>query len=78
MPRFFFHLYDDTLVPDDEGMELPDMEAVRKTALANAREIACAEIKEGKLSLQHRIEVVDEDQRPVLTLPFRSAFQLEE
>ena len=39
---------------------------------------ACQQIKDGKLTLHHRIEVVAEDQRPVFTLPFRSAFNIED
>ena len=57
---------------------MPDLESARSRAIREAREIACEQIKEGKLSLHHRIEVVDEDERPVFTLPFRSAFKIEE
>jgi hypothetical protein len=78
MPRFFFHLYDDVVSKDEEGRELPDLESARAGAIREAREIACEQIKEGKLSLHHRIEVVDEDDRQVFTLPFRSAFKIEE
>ena len=78
MPRFFFHVHDDVIARDDEGSELPDLEAARRYAIKGARELACEQIKSGKLSLHHRLEVEDEQGRTVLTLPFGSAFRLEE
>ncbi|HEV2080228.1 MAG TPA: hypothetical protein VGR19_10100, partial [Allosphingosinicella sp.] len=77
MPRFYFHVYDDIVALDDEGVELPDLETVRREALKGARELACENLRNGKLNLDHRIEVVDEDQRLVLNLPFRSALEIE-
>jgi hypothetical protein len=76
MSRFFFHVYDDAVALDDEGAELPDIEAVRARALAGARDLACEQLRKGKLNLRHRIEVEDEGGKPVLTLPFGSAFQI--
>lgn len=78
MPRYFFHLYDDMAVVDDEGTELPDVEAARRHAIVSARDMACQEVKDGKLVLWHRIEVEDEDGRAVLTIPYRSAFKLDD
>lgn len=78
MSRYFFHLYDDLVVLDEEGTELPDDLAAHEHALRCAREMACAEIKSGKLSLGHRIEVADEQGETVLVLPFKSAFEVGE
>ena len=40
MARYFFHLrHGDTLLPDDEGLELPDLEAVRSYAVESARQL---------------------------------------
>ena len=77
MPRYFFHLYDDVVSIDEEGSELPDVAAARELALKNARAIACQEVLEGHLSLGHRIEVEDEEGRPVLVLPFQDAVTIE-
>lgn len=77
MTRFFFHVYDDVAALDDEGMELRDLDAARDEAIRGARELACEQIRKGALNLAHRIEVMDADQRPVLTMPFRSAFRIE-
>jgi hypothetical protein len=33
MPRFYFNLYDDVIVIDDEGRELSDLSAARAAAI---------------------------------------------
>ena len=77
MPRFFFHIYDDTIALDDDGMDLPDVETARQQALLGARSLICEEVAKGHLNLSYRIEVEDENGRPVLTLPFASAVRIE-
>jgi hypothetical protein len=76
MPRYFFHIYDDVVAIDEDGIELADLAAVHHQAIKVARDCASAELVHGTLHLKHRIEVEDEDRRPVLTLPFRSAFKI--
>ena len=78
MPRFFFNLYDDGTVIDEEGAELPSTEAAREHALRVVREMASQEVLEGKLFLSHRIEVEDQDRRPVFVLPFGAAVVIED
>jgi hypothetical protein len=74
MPRFYFHVYNDIVAIDEEGLELPDLEAARAQALESARELVCEGIHKGQLNLDHRIEVEDEDHKPVLILTYRDAF----
>jgi hypothetical protein len=76
MPCYFFNVYDDVVAIDEEGVELPDLAAAHEQAIKAARELASAELTRGTLYLKHRIEVEDEDRRPVLTLPFRAAFKI--
>ena len=76
MPRFFFHLFDDTVVLDEEGRELPDAEAAKQEGISNARQIACAEVMEGHLGLNHRIEVTDVNDSPVATITFKDVVKL--
>ena len=76
MPKFFFHLYDDEVALDPEGRELPDAATAEEEAIANARAIACAEVIEGHLGLNHRIEVTDANDAPVVTVTFRDAVKL--
>lgn len=74
MNRYFFHIHEcGKLFIDDEGLELPDGDSVYTQAVAGARGIMAGEVSRGQLCLSCRIEVVDEQQRPVLTLPFKEA-----
>jgi hypothetical protein len=77
MPRFYFHVYDEAVARDDEGLELADAEAARQTALAGARAMICDEVKAGCLKLHHRIEVEDAGGAPVLAISFGEAFRIE-
>ncbi|HEX8620488.1 MAG TPA: hypothetical protein VF718_00810 [Allosphingosinicella sp.] len=73
MPRYFFHVFDDAVLIDDEGLELADAHAARTTALAAARGLMCDQVREGRLRLHHRIEVENERGEAVLSLPFGEA-----
>jgi len=74
MPRFYFHVYNDVVAIDEEGLELPDLEAAREQAMDSARELVCESIHKGHLNLDHRIEVEDDTHENVLTLTYRDAF----
>ena len=75
--RYFFHLHEcGKLIPDDEGRELPGAAAARDAALREARTIMAAEVLEGRLCLSCHIDVLDEDGRPVLALPFEEALEI--
>jgi hypothetical protein len=77
MPRFFFHLYDDFIVLDEEGSDLADVGAARCEAIRSARSIMAEQIIHGRLNLGHRIEVEDANGEPVLTLTFGEAVTVE-
>jgi hypothetical protein len=77
MPRFFFHVHDDAVFTDEDGLDLADSEAARLAALAGARALMCDQVKRGRLSLHHRIEVEDEKGGAILTLPFAEAVVIE-
>lgn len=58
--RFYFHL--DCRVArarDEEGRELPSLDAARHWAIENIRSILKADIDEGLIDLRGRIEVTD-------------------
>jgi hypothetical protein len=77
MPRFYFHLYEcGRLIVDDEGREVSDLDSLRGLALTEAREVMAAEVKAGKLCLSCYIQVNDEQQRVVLSVPFREALDI--
>jgi hypothetical protein len=57
MTSFYFHLRDDLDVADEAGLELPNLEAARAHAAANARfTLAQTAMDEGKINFDHRIE----------------------
>jgi hypothetical protein len=78
MPRFYFNLADDVFVADEEGRELPHLEAARKEAAKYARDMSAATILEqGKINLHHRIDVVDEAGETVLKVEFADVVKIE-
>ena len=71
MPTFFFHLREpNAFVHDDEGLHLPDAEAARALAVREAREMAGADAKTGRLCLACAIEVADEAGHLVCSVSF--------
>lgn len=76
MPRYFFHLYNDLEVEDEEGVDLADLETVRAEALKAARDLMAEDVRLGKLTLSHRIEVRDQKGEPVHTVRYGDAIQL--
>jgi hypothetical protein len=62
-------------VLDREGADLPDVDAARERAVADARQMACVEVKEGHLTLSHRIAVSDEN-GDVMTVHFKDAVEV--
>lgn len=74
MPHYRFNLYNSVgFVPDEEGRELPNVEAARGEALKAARGIIADEVLQGRIDLNGRIEVLDGEGPPILTLPFAEA-----
>ena len=65
MPLYFFDTRDnDTLVEDDIGVDLPDLEAVKRQASLSLAELA-RDVLPGSLKRQLAVEVRDERQ-PIL------------
>ena len=79
MPRFYFHLYDNLAVLDDEGVELPDLEAAWSHAVRCARVTFAETAKdEGRVVLHHRIDIADEQGAVLETVQFGDAVTVEE
>lgn len=76
MPRYFFHLHDELDCEDEEGVELAGVDAARAFALAEAREVAGEEVKQGHLHLDHHIEVTDADGHRVADVAFADAIAI--
>jgi hypothetical protein len=77
MPRFFFHLYEDTPVLDEEGDVLTGIEAAQSAAMKSARSLAAEQVLKGKLNLNHSIDIVDDSRTVVCAVTFRDALESE-
>ena len=67
MPRYFFNIRDGhDLDEDEEGIELPDIEAARAEALATVEELRDQLMDAGNIEL----DITDETGRRLLTVPF--------
>jgi len=70
MPHYFFHIrMADGVVQDDEGREMPDLDAARREAIQSARDITNAQNQARLPGRAQAIEVVDEHGDVVLTVP---------
>ena len=78
MPRYFFHVYDDIIAEDEEGVELPNVAAARLNALVSARDLIAEQVKRGYFVLSHWIDVVDEHGDKVLTIRFGDAVDIKQ
>ena len=73
MPRYFFHARSDKgLTRDEEGVNLPDVEAAHAEALKAAEQMWC-NLAPDVARNDMAIEVTDEAGQAVLTVPFLEA-----
>jgi len=77
MPRYYFHICNGSgFVEDEEGQELPDLEAARAFAVRSARSIMASDVQRGMLDLSSFIEIEDPQHQLVHTLGFEEAVDL--
>jgi hypothetical protein len=77
VPHYYFHLYNDTIAMDEEGLDLPDLEAARANGIKEAREMMLEAVAEGRINLSHRIDIADENGAVVDTVIFAEAITVE-
>jgi hypothetical protein len=66
MARYYFHLLaGDRLIPDEEGVDLPDLSAVHREVQLSARELLAEAIKTGKPRVAQAFVVADETGREI-------------
>jgi 5,10-methylene-tetrahydrofolate dehydrogenase/methenyl tetrahydrofolate cyclohydrolase len=70
MPRYHFNLFNDETVLDTEGTLLVNDAEALQSAAKMAREMAAESVREGRLVLDHRIEVADAGGQLVGTVRF--------
>jgi hypothetical protein len=78
VPQYFFHVYDDIVAHDAEGLNLPNLDAARLEALRGARELMCDQVRHGYIVRSHWIDVVDERGEKVLTVSFKDAVDVKD
>jgi len=59
---------------DPEGVDLPDLEAVRTAVLLAARDMLAGDIRQGLIDLRYRIDAENEEGGLVYSLPLQHAF----
>jgi len=70
MALFFFNLIlARERIEDDEGMDLPDLDAAKEEAKAAAREIVVDWLRSGR-EIAGEVEIADADSKPLLRIPF--------
>jgi hypothetical protein len=73
VPHYFFHLYNDLIVMDEEGMELDDLEAAHANGIKEAREQMQETVGLGRINFSHWIDIADESGAVVGSVSFREA-----
>jgi len=78
MARYFLHLRDGSdEVLDDEGIDYPDMDAVRAAVVKSARDVMAGQIRDlGVLDLRFRIDAENEVGDTVYSLRFADAISI--
>lgn len=79
VPRYYFTVHDnDGEAPDDEGAELPDVEAALLHAAKGARCMMSDRIKAGELDLTAFIDIENDRRVVVARLVYREAVSIRE
>ncbi len=76
MPRYFFNTYDDVIATDDEGLELPNIEAARLQAIIGARDLIVTQVRHGYMIRSHWIDVVNERGDILVKVTFGEAVEV--
>ena len=62
MPIYFMNIFNNIDAVDREGIELPDLESAKIEAIAGARDIIAAHVRDGiPIHAAHWVEITDED-----------------
>jgi hypothetical protein len=78
MARFYFHIRrGEELVTDEEGVDLPDVEAARREGLLAAREILAEMVLHNEVVDGEEFQIANDQGVLVATIPFRSVIREE-
>jgi hypothetical protein len=74
MKRFYLNIKDgSTVIPDEEGTYLPDVEAAKREALKCARDMLADAIRSGKSRVPEALVIADEAGRHLAMVPLVAA-----
>jgi hypothetical protein len=76
MPRYYFHVYNDETSLDEEGQDLPDLEAARACAVEGARSLMSDTLKQGRIVLSDHIAIQNEQGDLLLDVRFSDAVEI--
>jgi hypothetical protein len=77
LSRFYFDLrFGDEEIVDEEGRDLPNLEAARREAARGIRSIVCADAMQGVLDLRGRLVLRDGGRAELLSIGFDEAFEI--
>lgn len=77
MPRFYFRFCDGDELPDNLGIELPDVHTARTEAIRGIRSLVSDSARQGRVPVSERVEIEDEKGMRLLTISFNEALKLE-
>jgi len=76
MPQFFFHFGEaNGFEPDEEGLELPDLDAAYLEAFEAAKEMWGEAIRSMRNPSRQQFEISDADGNTLLIVPFREVME---
>ena len=77
MPRYYFQIRDgNNLIRDEEGIELPSLEAARAEAILVTREaVRLATLRGERIGMHGVFEITDQSGQTVLTVNFETALR---
>ncbi len=79
MPRYYFHIRDgEDFLPDEEGVELPNLKAAHREAILSARGIIAEKILHGEVVDGEVIEITDEEGGILDAVAMRSVVRMVE
>jgi hypothetical protein len=77
MTRYHFNIRNGVgHIPDEDGRDLPDLEAARAEALEGIRSIVSEEARRGAIDLTGRIEITDDDGNLLSVVGYDEAIML--
>jgi hypothetical protein len=77
MPIYFLHVFNRTGdARDEEGLDLPDLEAARAAAVRGIRSILSDEVVHGAIDFEGRVDIADEADQVLACIPYRDAVEV--